>query len=104
LGPAGGQPFEKVAKHGKKRFYKHPLKTSLPRFLKAGRRKALIINSSDSLNHSPSPILHGIPLRRFKKTTWGKFLVTRSDAELMEKNRERTKRVFRHLDESLLTS
>jgi hypothetical protein len=35
----------------------------LPRFLKAGRRKALIINSSYDLNHSPSPILHAIPLR-----------------------------------------
>jgi hypothetical protein len=62
FGPAGGQPFEKVAKHIKIKVQSTLSENLFVPLFKSGPPEALIINSSYNLNHSPSPILHAIPL------------------------------------------
>jgi hypothetical protein len=62
FGPAGGQPFEKVAKHIKIKVQSTLSKNLFAPLFKSGQPEPLIINSSYYLNHSPSPILHAIPL------------------------------------------
>jgi hypothetical protein len=61
FGPAGGQPFEKVAKHIKIKVQSTLSKNLFAPFFKSWSPDALIINSSYYVNHSPSPILHAIP-------------------------------------------
>jgi hypothetical protein len=62
FGPAGDHPFEKGAKHIKIKVQSTLSKNLFVPLFKSGQPEALIINSSYDLNHSPSPILHGIPL------------------------------------------